>query len=326
MALSRTLWTVSATLAVAAAGLTGCVSAHPVGPTGSPSTTPTVSGISVTDFATRSGPWPATQELLETAVDRLTDRCLSEQGFDPATTVPPTYPVPEDEAAVIDLPARRTKGYGLRADRAAPTGKAQNGGGTDPYFDRLTPPDRQRYRAALFGPANLGVRIEIGGIMSVVLPAQGCLATSRRAIAGDLAVWGRLTYLPQALDRRLSRQALTAPGYLAGMANWRACMAGRGHPYRTPEEARTELKAEQRVGDDPGWRRREIAVAVADGECAAQVHLPRAELTARRDLAAALPEAERADLAELLTRRTAAVSRAASVVTGASGQPGRGQG
>jgi hypothetical protein len=267
-----------------------------------------VSGVSLADFATRSGRWPATQELLETAFHRLNRRCLTAEGFDPPVTPPPRYPVPEDEAAAIGLSERRTAGYGLDADGS--TGTAGNGA-TDPYAERLSPSEQRRYRAALFGPSDQGVRVSLGGGPYVVQPAQGCVAASRRALAGDLAVWARLSYLPQILDDRLAQRALTAPGYLAALADWRACMAGRGHPYRTPEDARSAMKDEHRADRGrTGPSRREIVVAVADGECATQVHLPAAELAARRELVAALPAAERADLTELLTRRSAAVSRA----------------
>jgi hypothetical protein len=69
----------------------------------------------------------------------------------------------------------------------------------------------------------------------------------------------------------------------------------------------------RRVGATVEFRQQEIAVAVADGECASQVHLPSTALAVRRSLVSTLPEPDRRALADVATHRAAAVRRAAAV-------------
>jgi hypothetical protein len=59
-----------------AAGMVGCAPARPTipGPAAAPTTT-------IVDFATRSGSWPATEDELQNAVNRLDTRCLRTAGF-----------------------------------------------------------------------------------------------------------------------------------------------------------------------------------------------------------------------------------------------------
>ncbi|WDZ87833.1 hypothetical protein [Micromonospora cathayae] len=315
----RRPWTAGFPLAVVVAGLVGCASAQQTGPVGVPSASAGSPAVSVVDLATRSGSWPATQDTLEAAVEAATRKCLAAQGFTPPPAPPPAQPVPEDEAASIKLADRRANGYGLAPDLSDAGDAPSTLAPSDPYHDRLSATDQRRYRAALFGSSTLGVRVDLGAGRHVVVPKQGCLAESRRALAGDVTTWARLTYLPQTVDDRLADRASTAPGYLAVLAEWRTCMAGRGHPHPTPRAARDAIRAAYdtvRAGDRAELRRREIAVAVADGECATRVHLPAAELTARRGLVATLPPEERRTLTALVARRDVAIVRARAVLAG----------
>lgn len=118
-------------------GLAGCAGARPA------AAPPTAA---VVDLATRSGAWPATQQKLETAVNRLTDQCLAEHGFNRPPIVPATPPSPEDETTLIDLPGRRRHGYRLDSN---PAGETVQQSPNDQYYTRLSPHDQERFRTAV---------------------------------------------------------------------------------------------------------------------------------------------------------------------------------
>ncbi|MFJ8793492.1 hypothetical protein [Streptomyces sp. NPDC102462] len=301
---------------ILALGLAGCVSAQPARhPDG---TAPASPRVSVTDLATRSGAWPASQHLLETAVSRLVRRCLDAHGFDVPDGDPPPLPAPEDEAAAIDLPGRRDHGYGLGADRdGSPPRQAQ-----ERYYERLPSREQQRYDIALFGQKADRVTLGVGGRQTVGMPGKGCEADGRRAVAGSLALWARIVYIPDQYDNRLAEQVAQAPTYRAALAAWRRCMASRGYRYDTPSAAQSALQEQyQRNGATAAVRRQEKAVAVADGECAAQVHLPSTALAARRTSVASLSTADHRSLEDLASHRAAAVRRAAAVLAELSSGP-----
>jgi len=292
-------------------GLAGCVSARPAAhPSG---TSPAPPGTEVVDLATRSGAWPASQHLFDAAVSRLAHRCLAAHGFNDPDVAQPPLPSPQDEAAAIDMPARRRHGYGLIPDSSGSSSAPPQ----DPYYAQLSPQDKQRFDTALFGPATDTVSVDVGGGQTVGTRGQGCEADARRTIAGDLAVWARIFYAPDQYANRLSEQASQSPAYLGAVALWRSCMADRGYRYQTPDGAYNAMRDLYRqAGATPRFRQEQIAVAVAvaDGECAGHAHLPSTALAVQRSLVAALPAADRAALAQLVSRRDQAVRRAAAVM------------
>jgi hypothetical protein len=240
----------------------------------------------------------------------LAHRCLAAHGFNDPDIAQPPPPSPEDEAAAIDMPTRKQHGYGIVPD--GDDSQAQQP--ADPYYARLSPQDQKRYDTVLFGPPGARVELDIGGGQPISTPSQGCEADARRGIAGDLVAWVRIFYDPDYYDNRLSEQASTAPRYLAALAAWHSCMAARGYAYQTPDAARDAMHDRyRRVGATAEFRQQEITVAVADGECASQVHLPSTALAVRRSLVSTLPEADRRALADVATHRAAAVRRAAAV-------------
>jgi hypothetical protein len=285
---------------VALTGLAGCGQVHEANP--APIT-------STVDLVTFSGNWPATQQILDNAVRVLDRKCMATHGFGyPDTPLAKTM-APEDEAAVIDLPDRRQHGYQIVAT-SAPTLPAE---AVNPYLTSLSPANQQRYRAALFGPPGTDVTPGIAG--GYVVKGQGCEADSRRALAGSVQQWARITYIPQQLNDHLVEQVTTQPRYIAAMTAWQACMATRGYSYPTPQHARSALQSEYlKAGPTQQFRERETAVAVADGECAGAVHLPLVSLAVRRDLVQSLPAPDRATLADLASIRDTAVARAVSAL------------
>ncbi|NEY32117.1 hypothetical protein GTU99_07905 [Streptomyces sp. PRKS01-65] len=266
------------------------------------------------DLATRSGSWPATERTIQSALNRLTRRCMEERGFSYPAGSAHRLPDPGDDAAVVNLPGRRESGYSLAAE---PDAAARDTAAVDRYYATLSTSDQRRFDLALFGPDDRKATVEIPGRGRFRVPRQGCEADSRRRLAGDVTVWARIAYTPEAVDIGLSDRSRTAPPYHAALLQWRRCMAASGHSYADPEAAYRSLQEElRRTGATSAFRKRETAVAVADGACALRVGLPSAGLEARRELAASLDEDVRRSLNELAALRATVVARAEEVDAG----------
>ncbi|MFD6157298.1 hypothetical protein ACFWF7_21560 [Nocardia sp. NPDC060256] len=261
-------------------------------------------GPSELDLVTFSGTWPATQRILNSAVAQLNRTCLADQGFD--YPVDRATPPPVDDDAVIDLPGRRANGYGISGSKPAPPVTQ-----ADRYVDSLPPEQQRRFQTALLGPPGTGRTIDLPDGSRVTVPDQGCEATSRTQLTGDLARWAQLTYIPEFFYNRMAAQLDTRPVFRAARTEWRSCMATRGYDYQTPEQAWQALNSETDTATND-FREREIATAIADGECASRAHLPAAALAARRELATTMPEADRETLHDLAYYRDAIIERATS--------------
>ncbi|GAB3142433.1 hypothetical protein GCM10027290_16910 [Micromonospora sonneratiae] len=296
------------------AGPAGCAPAQPADPA-PPPIRPQISTDAV-DLATRSGTWPKTEQILETALNRLTHECMAAQGFDHPARPGALLSVPEDEAAVIDLPRRRRYGYELASAEPGRDG-ATGGPPGDPAYERLDRVERQRYDLAFFGPPGDTATVDTPEGRHYRVPRRGCVAQSRQGLVGDVVLWARITYLPEGINNRLAAQVPTAPSYVSAMAVWRSCMSARGHHHDTPQAARRSIKDELvATGPTVVLRKREIAVAVADGECAARAHLPSTALRVRREAVASLPESDLRVLAELTIERNAALAHAERITNG----------
>jgi hypothetical protein len=280
---------------VLAAALAGCGAPQPATPVA-------VSGEMV-DLATRSGSWPATEDDLQNAFAGLDRRCLRDQGIAAPATEPAALPVPEDESAAIDLATRRSVGYGLSHPDGSAAAEPASAGG-------------EEFLAAQFGAGRPMVDVTIHGDESVQAADGGCVAEAHRRLAGSVATWTRLFYLPQWFDDRLYATMLGDPRHERALGSWRSCMRARGFWYVDPDRAESDLREQYAKGATSALRHREVSVAVADGECQAAVHLPATLLRIRRSLVARLPRADLELLATTADRRRAAVDRARSVPTG----------
>jgi hypothetical protein len=311
----RRPWTLCLVLTLAA-GLAGCVFTRPAGSSADPfPAPPTFSATldaSATDLATHSGAWPHTQELLEKAVNLLNQKCLVKQGFEYPGAAAPSLLPPEDEAANIDLPGRRDHGYGLAPSSKPDSGNHSLGSPADLFYTHLSPQEQRRFDVAIFGPAGKVTRVDLpGGNGYVLIKESGCEADGRRILIGDVVQWARVNYVAEQFSNRLADQASTSPRYLSAMAVWQSCMIKQGYRYETPDTARKWLATKyQQETPTAALRQREISIAVADGECAMQTHLPSIALQVRRNLATSLPENDRRTLSELATYRAAAVKHA----------------
>ncbi|WP_269854728.1 hypothetical protein [Streptomyces sp. RPT161] len=302
----------------AAAFLTGCaLVAGAVGCTAATQSTgrgPEPAGVSttMTDLATRSGRWPTGAAQLQAAFDQLDRECLSTAGFRLPSIPRVSLPVPENEAAAIDLDGRKQHGYGISTpgDSSAATANP------NAYVSSLSSRDQKRFNDVQFGPGAPRTAVALYRTGRAAVPTAGCVARARRALAGDVQAWAAISYVPQQLDDQLSRKALQDASYQAALARWRVCMAKAGYPYASPEAAVTRLRREHEQGaSGSGFRRLEIAVAVADGQCASHTHLPSILLRARRQLTAQLPAGNLSFLRSVTESWESAVARARSVLS-----------
>ncbi|MFL6160784.1 MAG: hypothetical protein ACJ74U_01020 [Jatrophihabitantaceae bacterium] len=263
------------------------------------------------DMVTESGDWPATEDQLDAANDEVVTRCMTAHGL-PFTGGLNRAVDNGNEPLIVGMAGRRAHGYGL--DQAG-SDASRPATAQDAYVAGLPAAARQHYLQVLFGSDADRITVDIPGGGQATYPTEGCQASAIRALAGDINLWGLITYVPQELGNRLADELGSASGYQAALASWRGCMAGRGMPYPDPDHALRALRAEyQTSGATSAVRGNEIATAVADGECALRVHLPLAALTARRALAAQLPVADRRRLVELAAARTTAVARAVAIL------------
>jgi hypothetical protein len=265
------------------------------------------------DMVTASGKWPSSERTLNAANDMLTGRCMKAHGL--PFTVPKAGVIDNnDEPKIIDLPRRRREGYGvLSAAQDSKSATAERP--QDVYLSTLTPQARQHYVETLFGREAERITVKIPGGGEATYPGQGCQADAIRTLSGTIPSWVLITYVGQQLGNKLADELATAPAYQAALARWRTCMVSRGFHYDTPDQARQNIVDQLSAhGATAALRRREVATAVADGECAARFHLPAAALSSRRTLAADLPEPDRRNLVTLAAARKEAVQRAAAVL------------
>ncbi|WP_405099767.1 hypothetical protein [Micromonospora sp. NBC_01412] len=257
-------------------------------------------GADALDLLTNSGDHPARSRVLELAEEKLVERCMAARGqvYWPVTPPPVTG---SDEERTVDLPRRRAKGFGLTDESRPP---------------RAGPNDRQPvFQLALFGNARRYEQLELPNGSVLSYPTSGCVAESRAALYGDARRWARVDSIPQVLNNTLREQIGDAPELARARSGWLSCMTASGYPYPDPDAAVDDLsRAYRQNGGSASLRRREIAVATADGECALRVHVPSTELALRRDRAESLPATRRRELNDLGAAHCAAYRRAQPMV------------
>lgn len=286
----------SACAVVLALVLAGC-SPQPAG-SGRPGTDPAAA-----DLIARTGSYYQDQWLLDRTESRLADACMAARGFPVGTA--PSEPDRADEEWRPVLAERREVGYRLReSDRAETASPAAR------YVRGLSAQRRAQFQAALYGGPGDQAGITLHDGKRFTFTTRGCLADSRSRIYGDPAQAARVTYLPQDFHVNGYLTVRDQPAYRAVLAAWARCMAGRGHHYTSPAQAKQHLAAEYGHGSASVVARHEVAVAVADADCARQVGVAGTVESLLRDYAAALDPTDRGELDALAALRQQAVARA----------------
>jgi hypothetical protein len=292
--------------------LAGCRAVDPAGTAPDPERLSM--GSAAFDLLTHSGGYHHRQHTLSVAEESLVRRCMTAKGlvYEPLTPAPAR----SDEERALGLDRRRTEGYGLYESLTAdPAARERSPSPVDRYIARLPAQDRADYMLALFGDERQrrGIRLYRSG--EVTFPASGCVFESQTRLYGDIVTWARITYLPEDLNNVLTAQVTDEPEYADATHAWSTCMAGRGHPHPRPDAARDAIAARY-AAEGPGERLRtdEIAVAVADAECARDAGIPALVLTLKHRGLGTLTVEERRALVDLSESWLRAVDVAADVV------------
>lgn len=144
---------------------------------------------------------------------------------------------------------------------------------------------------------------------TISFAAGGCQSTAYRILYGDSIAWAKVTYVPQALNVQLAKQVAGNPTYQAAIQHWANCMTERGYAATDPSQIQAELKSQyQRLGASSALRQQEIAIGVADGECAKKIHLTTLALDLKKSLAATLAPTDQEELKQTTKSWTAAVA------------------
>ncbi|GGN15011.1 hypothetical protein [Streptomyces fuscichromogenes] len=312
--------------------LTGCA-----GPASAPHATraPAIAPAGL-DLLTYSGTYPAAEKSLTRAESQLIASCMTAKGLR-YVVVDPASASATGPSAQVDLPRRRSQGYGLYAQYAATSGKPTSTGGTantaapnaasanaasanaasanDAYVRRLPTAEAAAYMTALRGSTSdlRTFRMSEG---SLEFSVKGCEADSRRRLYGSLTTYAELAVVPQNLNATLTRPVQRDAAYLALMRKWSTCMAAKGYHYAQPGDAQAGLRASYaRSGATPALRKREIATAVADGTCALRLRIPTEVVAIRKRLADTLLTArQKTAMAELTKDWRTATATARRVV------------
>jgi hypothetical protein len=292
--------------AVVVAMLAGCGS--PGQATTQPRSEPAgLAGPAVLDLLTRTGSYEENEYRLRIAENLLVGKCMKAKGISYSSGVDGPAPAGGSEQ-VLRLEERRRDGYGLFKSYS---GKGQELPEAEQRVRQLPPDQQAAYHKALMGSADTRQAIQLPGGGEVGFPTTGCIAEARRRLFGDLLVWARVAHVPSALDSRISQQVGTNPTYVKAERAWRGCMKGKGYAYQHPGDGYPGLQARyEKEGPSQRLRQQEIAIAVADAECARQAKIPAAVRTAKQHGAEELTEIEQQALRELTRSWLTAVANA----------------
>jgi hypothetical protein len=295
-----------ASLACAVAGVLA-LSACGTSATDSDATGVELTGVEL-DLLTRSGSFTRSNVDLANAESKLISACMKAKGFRYRAEVSALV-AESDEERSLNMKERRARGYGLASQYGSDketAGVATN----DAYVAGLSKKNADAYMKALRGDATDFREMRFGGGRNITFSARGCEAKSRTSLYGSLDDWVSVAYFPQNLNSELSPRVEKSPKYRRAMDDWRTCMRGKGYTYASPDTAYDQLKAAYRAkGVTTALRDREIAVAVADGDCGAEVHVPSTVLALRRDHAQTLPTTDKLQLRRLTAIWKAAADR-----------------
>jgi hypothetical protein len=213
------------------------------------------------------------------AEHELVGQCMQEEGFK-YEVIPPALEDFEKSAPLpaVDMEERRQSGYGLAESAIGDVSRQGDGAPQDvnaKYIQTLSPERQRGYQRALFGQDERSIEVELPGGGVLATNEDGCLSEARIQLYGDLSTWLYLDHIANNLRSEAASRTRADERYDAVHDEWRSCMEDRGFEYRTPGDAMAA--AAEMYGNASADRqeivRREIQVAVADGECDLSVGL-----------------------------------------------------
>lgn len=260
-------------------------------------------------FFRRPESFLAEERLLFNAERRFVEACMDRHGHHARA------PLAHSERIIgrltPDLAFRRKHGYGWVWLYSA-------------KLDEKLPKDKAGRRAlARLYAGDESHSIEVKGpVRTIGSGTEGCWGDARRAVYGTIRNSIRAGQLPGDYSWMIGQQVAKDPDYIgAPMRRWSACMAKRGYQYKTLNDPYFNSKNTYDYADPKPTKppKREIEVAVADGECQIAAGLPQAALKVQTKHVDALPAKDKRDLEEIVVLRQQALKRAAVIVREAKG-------
>jgi hypothetical protein len=249
----------------------------------------------------------ADKVLLRGAEERLIHECMGAAGFmyfEKAAV--PVSDRPDFPYVVDDVAWARGNGYG-----AGPVAPAANP--AVEYFAGLSGERQEAWRRALVGSGRqLSVELSPGRRLSA--SDNGCIASARRTLYGDLPRWFKARRLTDNLGFLVQDRVRGDRRYLAAMAEWAECVKGRGYGAADPGELR-EVVAKRNEGlPAPVVRAAEVEATVVEATCAQSTSLARTVRAIEPVHRAAVTAERRSELAGLNGLEQDAVPRAKVVL------------
>jgi hypothetical protein len=268
--------------------LVGCGSSQPA-------TAPSPVADAVARVAFPSAREDREMRTFAAAREQLVHRCMAARGF--SSPAAPVLSVP-----VADAPPSRA-GYGLSRQFAKTTPLP------------AMPTETAASRHALMGSPHQTATIRLPGGMIVRYRSRGCYADAMGALYGSVRRYQLLVARRNVVRSAVGARVASDPRFVRATTGWSRCMATRGLPYRSPDEARQAVfEAYLKDPDRARVARRERATAAADLSCAERTTYYAALAQARDDALAEMSTAERAAAAALARPRAIALERARRIV------------
>jgi hypothetical protein len=275
----------------------------------------------------------AERKLLAAAEEELVADCMRDRGqrYLPQPPAEAAAGPGETGAAVYGLigpQEARLHGYGLGerlvATPASSGAAAMPAGANDALRAAMTAQQRRAWDRALLGTPGREARIEVDGNVFTYAP-DACVTLARQHLFGTN--WDRLRVTAEAAVSAVAAEVWRDPAMTAAVARWSECMAGKGHNFRAPAEARGVVdRALSAAADDrPAFAaalRREHQTAVADADCQRDSGIWEAVVSAQRAAERGTPATASAAISSLCAARVEAL-KAARRITETPAPPAR---
>ncbi|MDG9691304.1 hypothetical protein [Streptomyces mutabilis] len=215
-----------------------------------------------------------TEELrLSDAQQRLTARCMAEQGFTHHVYRPLTVEEHHPVGYVQDdIAWAREHGYGSRIQEKADKARLDN---PNVAYRKSLPEQRRRdYDTALGGGAEareVSAEVPAGGTYRKRV--GGCVGKAEEQLYGDPEAWFAADKTAAALQAHAMEAVLDDSRFTAAVKRWSQCMRRAGHPYADPGEAREAVRQQTRRLPETKAFETEREIAGTDAACARDTSL-----------------------------------------------------